>query len=103
MKVQQGQIKIAQWSTWSSLTKNSEILKVCSQAFNSMPVEEQGYHYLNTRQKGIITKSDKWLRRAFAKKCSNVEGLCKKRISFYHDAATFYHKRDPYSELLHLI
>ena len=53
---------------------------------------------MNTHQKGIITKSDKQLRRAFAKKFSNVEGLWKERISFYHDAATFYHERDPYSD-----
>ena len=69
-----------------------QLNEICSVQTVRRCLKELGYHYLNTRQKGIITKSDKQLRRAFAKKCSNVEGLWKERISFYYDAATFYHK-----------
>ena len=75
-----------------------QLNEICSVKTVRQCLKELGYHYLNTCQKGIITKSDKWLRRDFAKKCSNVEELWKERISFYYDAATFYHKWDPYSE-----
>ena len=77
-----------------------QLNEICSVQTVRWRLKELGHHYLNTRQKGIITKSDKRLRRAFAKKCSNAEGLWKEKISFYYDAATFYHERDPYSEVV---
>ena len=73
-----------------------QLNEICSVQTVRWHLKELSYHYLNTRQKGIITKSDKRLRRAFAKKCSNVEGLWKERISFYYDAALFYNKTGPW-------
>ena len=80
------------------LSTECQLNEICSVQTVRWRLKELRYYYLNTRQKGIINKCDKRLRRAFAKKCSNLEGLWKERISFYYDAATFYHKRDPYSE-----
>ena len=44
--------------------------KICSVQTVWQHLKELGYHYyFNTHQKGISTKSDKQLRRAFTKKC----------------------------------
>ena len=47
-----------------------------------------------------MNKNDHKLRVAFAKKCIRIVGsdLWLKRVSFYYDGVSFYHKQNPFSE-----
>ena len=63
-------------------------------------LNETGYQYLNTRQKGILTEDDRRKRTEFCRKCQTLVGddLWFKAISFYYDGVNFYHKNNPFSD-----
>ena len=57
-----------------------------------------GYHYLETRRKGLLTENDLKLRMNFAKDIKKYydDVLCSSGgISFYLDAKNFTHKTNP--------
>ena len=59
-------------------------------------------HWLNTRQKGVMTTKDFKMRKDFAKKCIRKIGpeLWLSRVSMYYDGVSFYHKANPYGEAI---
>ena len=63
-------------------------------------LHENNYHYLNTRQKGILTDDDRRKRVRFCRKCQQLVGnkLWLEAISFYYDGVNFYHKSNPFSD-----
>ena len=58
------------------------------------------YRFLNTSQKGLLSQKDHKLRIKFAKKAMKKVGseLWVKRLSFYYDGVSFYHKHNPFSD-----
>ena len=66
-------------------------------------LRENNLHYLNTRQKGILTTADRKKRVDFCNRCISMVGdklseLWSKSISFYYDGVNFYHKKNPFSD-----
>ena len=60
-------------------------------------LNSKGYFYLQARKKGLLTKNDKNLRVAFAKKVREEynKELWTQKIAFYLDGVAFAHKNNP--------
>jgi len=84
------------------IAKVCKFNEICCDQTVRRRMEDLGFHYLNTRQKGIMSQDDHKIRVDFAKHCLRVENdkLWLERISFYYDGVAFYHKKDPYSEAI---
>ena len=82
------------------LKKVCDLDNVCSTRTVARIMKDAGYHFLNTRQKGLMNKKDHKLRVQFAKKAIEQIGpsLWVERLSFFYDGVTFYHKTNPYGE-----
>jgi len=88
--------------TMGRLQNLSGLQNDCSSRTITRAVHEMGIHYLNTRQKGLMSRQDHTLRLAFARKCIDKYGpeIWTSRVSMYYDAVAFYHKVDPYSQAI---
>ena len=74
----------------------------CSTRTIHRALKKMDFHYVNTRQKGLTSKKDHKLRVTFASKAIKKVGpdLWLKRISFYYDGVSFYHKLNPFNEAI---
>ena len=74
----------------------------CSTQTIRRALKKMDFRYLNTRQKGLMNKKDHKLRVLFAKKAVKKVGadLWLKRLSFYYDGVSFYHKQNPFNDAI---
>jgi len=74
----------------------------CSTRTVNRAVQDMGYHYLNTRQKGLMSKKDHSIRVEFARKCAETVGpdLWLSKVSMYYDGVAFYHKKNPFDQAI---
>lgn len=73
----------------------------CSNRTVRRVLNKAGYHFLHSRQKGLLTKHDLILRRKFAKTAKTFgDNLWTAKVSMYYDGVTFYHKLHPYDDVI---
>ena len=60
-------------------------------------LNHEGYYYLQSRKKGLMSKADMKKRVVFAKKMlkEHEDGFWKNGVTFYLDGTSFVHKRNP--------
>ena len=63
-------------------------------------LKRNGYHYLHSRKKGLLTRKDLTRRYQFARKTNKLtpRNLWENGISFYIDATSFVHKTNPFDQ-----
>lgn len=62
-------------------------------------LHRHGYHYLQSRKKGMLTRKDTYKRLKFARIIKRLSNdFWKKFISFYFDGTSFVHKTNPYDQ-----
>ena len=65
-------------------------------------LHKNGYHYLHSRKKGLVTQKDKIKRLKWAKSVNLLgKDFWRENISFYLDGVGFGHKTNPFSEAQH--
>ena len=63
-------------------------------------LKRQGYHYLQSRKKGLLTRKDLSRKYQFARKIRRrlPEDFWKNGVSFYIDGTSFVHKTNPFDQ-----
>ena len=84
--------------TSKRIQEESHMTHISSRSFRRL-LNKLGFHYLQSRKKGLLTQADKRKRTKYAREVIKYDiGFWRHQIIFYLDGVGFAHKLNPYAE-----